>query len=112
MWKFTFKAPSRQRILGRGFFLVKTETNQLWFSESQKKWVDVYSDAWKKLRGEGRHSNAGPISDGDRSPRTFRGIKRYLKKHPELQGHKVLFYNFHEWQHISAEFKEQQNDNT
>lgn len=78
MWKLSYSAPKGCRI-NHGWCHVTVYG--LWFSKTQQKWV-------KDLDG-------GYCSNCDSKPKSIKAFTRYLNKHPELRGYKVVFANRH-----------------
>ena len=74
MWKYTFEAPVRTRILRSRFFGVITWCDDgLWFERKSNKWYKM-----EDTPNEGYISNVARCS-------SFKAFKRHLRKHPKLK---------------------------
>lgn len=77
-WQITYDAPRGLRT-NRGFWALTTFGN-LWWCEELGIWTDVVP----KGMGASTHCHG---------PKTTKAFLRYLRKHPELKGHEVIFVN-------------------
>lgn len=81
MWVFTYDAPKGSRV--KRYFDSVTVSG-LWYDKKIDKWVEDI---------EGATSSHDDLNH----PKTERGFNRYLRKHPNLEGHEVTFVNnYHE----------------
>ena len=72
-WAFAFEAPAGECILSSRFIGVTTYCD-LWWSDTEKKWVD-----YKEVKDDEIYSSTMT------SCRSFKAFKRHLRKHPELK---------------------------
>lgn len=73
MWQLTFTAPRGHRI---HYDFLWVEARGMCFEKASQQW---------KPHTEARP----PYSSSHVGPRTVKAFQRYLRKHPELQGHTV-----------------------
>lgn len=92
--KLCYSASKNERI-NYNFYGVRVQRRSkkqpaMWYSENTKTWVprpevnrshDFYGTVYSH-----HHSGSG-------APKTARGIRRYLRKHPELKGYIIVFVN-------------------
>lgn len=89
MWKYTFEAPVGRRCFKQGDSITMLGDDRLWYSGRSKM--------WKK----------SPIGGGVTSHlfcKTFRSFKSHLRRHPELQGHTIMFLSSYEGCNITANY--------
>ena len=81
MWKLYHSAPYGSRI---DYNWLWVSVPGMWFVHDQQKWVNQ-AEVINRLRfwPESVHVK----------PKSIKAFMRYLRKHPELKGHKVRFEN-------------------
>lgn len=75
-WQINYDAPRGLRM-NRGFWAITT-FGGLWWCEGSKKWLE------NPPSGEVHSTHC-------HGPKTTKAFIRYLRKHPELKGHEVIF---------------------
>jgi len=91
MWRFEFEAPVGQRVLKR-FMCVTTYEHNFWWSEEHKMFT-----CFNHLGNKGGGSSHGVHS--------FKAFKRFLRKHPELQGTEVVLVSRFMGHNITAKYE-------
>lgn len=89
-WEFEFEAKNGERIMK--WFRVCTTFGELWWCNRDKKFRP-FGDGLP----EGGSNHSPPI-------RTFKAFKRFLRKHPELQGQEVHLVNRYIGHSVTANF--------
>ena len=79
MWKLYHSAPYGSRI---DYNWRWVSVPGMWFVHDQQKWVK-----------DGEQVNCRYASLHHKKPKSVKAFMRYLKKHPELKGHKVTLVN-------------------
>lgn len=85
--KFKFTSPKGQRILKQ---MWGVRVPGLWFVPDQNIWVHSLAGVFTKY------------TTYDTSVKSFKAFKRYIKRHPELYGEKVILVSEYANQDIEA----------
>lgn len=79
MWKLHYSAPHGHRVDYRWLWVI---VPGMWYNYDQQKWIK-----------DGEPFDCGRASTCHVKPKSIKAFMRYLKKHPELKGHRVIFVN-------------------
>ena len=89
VWNFEYQAPVAERLLTVGILGV-TIKGRLWWN----------GETWAGIERQ------GPCSNYDKSVKSFKAFKRYLRKHDYLKGQEVLLSSEYIGHDITARWQE------
>ena len=100
--KITINAPKGQRTLKQFHWIhieERAKDTHIWYQYSNDKWVYHGDEDYDK---DSSHCNHHSIGD-KHFPKSYKAFIRYLKKHPELIGCKVVLYSRYEGHFITVQ---------